>query len=68
MCATIAEVIEAYNPKYKYPKSLATTIIEAAHQQQFFSINLPRLTDNTDKKNTGYTNGFILDLLVKVLG
>lgn len=68
LCARIAEVISEYNPQYKYPKSLSSTVIETAHQQQFFSLNLLRLTDNTDKKNVGYTNCFIQDLLLKVLG
>lgn len=68
LCAKVAEVISEYNPKYKYPKSLSSTIIEVAHQQQFFSSNLPRLTDNTDKKNTGFTTLFIQDLMNKVLG
>jgi hypothetical protein len=66
LCAKISEVIKEYNTKYKYPKSLASTIIETAHQQQFFSINLPRLTDNTDK-STIFTNKFILDFLFKIL-
>lgn len=66
LCAKISEVIKEYNPKYKYPKSLASTIMETAHQQQFFSINLPGLTDNTDK-STIFTSKFILDFLFKVL-
>src|SRR5690242_16122556 len=37
LCAKIADVIKAYNPKYKYPRSLSTTVIEASHQQQYFS-------------------------------
>ena len=68
LCAKISEVIKEYNPKYKFPKSLSTTIIETAHQQQFFSLNLPRLTDRLDKKNTDFTRLFIEDLLLKVLG
>lgn len=68
LCAKIAETISDYNPKYKYPKSLATTIIETAHQQQFFSDNLPRLTDNTDTKNHDFTSLFIKDFVFKILG
>jgi AcrR family transcriptional regulator len=68
LCAKISEVIKAYNPRYKFPKSLSTTIIEAAHQQQFFSTNLPRLTDSTGKKDTNFTGQFIEDLLFKILG
>ncbi|MFZ1497616.1 MAG: TetR/AcrR family transcriptional regulator [Saprospiraceae bacterium] len=67
LCAKIAEVILDYNPKYKYPRSLSTTLIETSHQQQFFSINLPKLTDVTLKGNKEFTSQFIEDLLFKVL-
>lgn len=67
LCAKISEVIKEYNPKYKYPKSLSATIIETVHEQLFFSVNLPRLTDNAGKPNTEFTNQFIQDLLFKVL-
>ncbi|WP_207514985.1 TetR/AcrR family transcriptional regulator [Longitalea luteola] len=68
LCGKISEVIKEYNPHYKYPKSLSTTLIEASHQQQFFSINLPRLTDNKSKNNAEFTSQFILDMLFRVLG
>jgi len=68
LCAKISEVIKEYNPKYKYPKSLSTTIMETAHQQQFFSINLPRLTDNAVKPRPDFTSHFLRDILFKVLG
>jgi AcrR family transcriptional regulator len=68
LCAQISEVIREYNHNYKYPKSLSTTLIEASHQQQFFSINLPRLTDNRSKKDAEFTSQFILDMLFRVLG
>ena len=45
LCAKIGDVILECNPKYKYPKSLASTIIEMAHFQNFFMYNLPSLTD-----------------------
>jgi len=45
LCAIVGDIILACNPKYKYPKSLATTIIEMAHFQNFFMNNLPSLTD-----------------------
>lgn len=67
LCAQIADVITAYKPGYKYPKSLSTTIIEAAHQQQFFSRNLPKLTDNAENRVSDFTNRFIQDLIFKVL-
>lgn len=67
LCAKIAEVISDYNSKYKYPRSLSTTIIETSHHQQFFSVNLPKLTDVSSKSNSEFTSQFIEDLLFKVL-
>ena len=45
LCAVISNTISECNPNYKYPKSLASTIIEMAHFQNFFMKNLPSLTD-----------------------
>lgn len=67
LCARIADVIKAYSPKYKYPRSLSTTIIEASHQQQYFSEYLPRLTDATASGKSNFTGDFLTDLLFKTL-
>lgn len=67
LCAKIAGIISEYNPKYKYPKSLSTTLIETSHYQQFFSSNLPRLTDATRERRGNFTSEFLEDLLFKVL-
>ncbi len=45
LCALIGNIILECSPIYKYPKSLASTIIEMAHFQNFFMNNLPSLTD-----------------------
>ena len=50
LCAKIAGIILEYNPQYKYPKSLSSTIIEMAHFQNFFMHNLPSLTDFGENK------------------
>ena len=68
LCAKIAEVITAYNPGYKYPKSLSSTLIETAHHQQFFSNYLPRLTDVGATEDNEFTALFMDDLLFKILG
>ncbi len=68
LCTIIADVISTFNPKYKYPRSLSTTLIETSHHQQYFSIHLPKLTDVTAKTKTAFTCQFIEDLLFKVLG
>mgnify|MGYP000887677940 CR=1 FL=1 len=50
LCQYIAEVIMELKPGFIYPKSLASTLLETAHNQQFFSEHLPKLTDNKSKK------------------
>lgn len=67
LCGKIAEVISEYNPKYKYPRSLSTTLIETSHHQQYFSANLPKLTDVSSKTNSEFTSQFIEDFLFKIL-
>ena len=39
------ELNKEYNPKYKFPHSMASTLLEMAHSQKFFMQNLPALTD-----------------------
>lgn len=68
LCSKVAEVIADYNPKYKYPRSLSSTLIETAHYQQFFSTYLPKLTDVQTKQKTTFTGVFLRDLVFKTLG
>lgn len=42
----VASMISTVDPAYQYPKMLASTIIESAHQQMFFAEHLPLLTGN----------------------
>lgn len=50
VCALIGQMILEYNPEYSYPRSMASTIIEMAHLQNFFMHNLPSLTDFGNSK------------------
>lgn len=68
LCAKIADVMAAHSPKYKYPRSLSSTLIEAAHNQQFFSSHLPRLTDVQPKSQSEFTAQFLEDMIFRVLG
>ncbi len=67
LCAIIAEVILEYNPPYKYSRSLATTIIEMAHFQNFFMYNLPSLTDFGKTKEESEIISFLDDLVFSTL-
>ena len=70
ICAVVGNIISACNPKYKYPKSLASTIIEMAHFQNFFMNNLPALTDfgktKEEKKIVSFLNDLVFSSLRKV--
>ncbi len=67
LCAKIAEAISDFRPGYKYPRSLSSTLIETAHNQQYFSINLPRLTDANPSNRSEFTGHFLESLLFKAL-
>jgi len=51
LCAKIGDIILEFNPAYKYPRSLSSTIVEMAHFQNFFMMNLPALTDFGNDKD-----------------
>ncbi len=63
LCAVIADIILECNLKYKYPRSLASTIIEMAHFQNFFMHNLPSLTDFGNIKDELKVVSFLEDLV-----
>jgi AcrR family transcriptional regulator len=45
LCLTISTLISEAQPSFKYPRALASTVIEASHQQIFFAQHLPSLTE-----------------------
>jgi AcrR family transcriptional regulator len=62
LCAKISSIILECSPKYKFPKSLSSTIIEMAHFQNFFMNNLPSLTDFGKDKDELKIVAFLEDL------
>jgi AcrR family transcriptional regulator len=67
LCAFIGSIILEFNPKYAYPKSLASSIIEIAHAQVYFMNNLPKLTDFGDNKDEAQIISFLQHLLFSSL-
>lgn len=67
LCAVIGNIILECNPRYKYPKSLASAIIEMAHFQNFFMNNLPSLTDFGKTKEESEIIAFLNDLVFTCL-
>lgn len=67
LCAIIADIILACNPKYKYPRSLGSTIIEMAHFQNFFMSYLPSLTDFGKSKDELKVVSYLEDLVFSTI-
>ncbi len=45
LCRFVADIIKEYNPGFPYPHALISTALETSHQQQFFALHLPSLTE-----------------------
>ncbi len=45
LCGRISNLFLEYNPDYKYPRALASTLVEMAQFQPYFAAHLPALTD-----------------------
>lgn len=67
LCHTISSIILEYNPKFTFSKSLSSTLIETAHNHEYFLNNLPKLTDVEKKSKKGLTFSFLKELLFKTI-
>jgi AcrR family transcriptional regulator len=67
LSARIAAIFTEYNPAYKYPNTLASSVIELSHLQYFFMHHLPRLSDMAEKKNPKDLEAYLEDLVFKSL-
>lgn len=67
LCNKISEVMLSLNPSYIYSRSLSSTLIETAHSQQYFSKNLPRLTDVSNEKEEDFVFNFLSQLVFNAL-
>ena len=68
LCARIADLIKAYNPTYPYPHSLASTLLETAHDQTYFMTHLPSLTDFPKSTGQEPVVAFLDHLLFNAIG
>ena len=67
LCARVASLFKEHNNDYPYPRSLASTVIEAAHFQNFFALHLPRLTDVKSKDDLNTVREFLENLVFAAL-
>ena len=58
LVARISDIVLEINPKFKYPHTLISTIVEGIHHQKYFVDHLPSLTDvkNSSELAAFYTN------------
>lgn len=63
LCNLIGDIILEYNSNYKFPKSLASTLVEVAHFQNFFMHNLSSLTDFSKLKKESQIVEFLSNLV-----
>lgn len=66
LSARISAVIQEFNPKYEFPNSLASTLLEMSHAQKFFMENLPALSDAKENDIISLTV-FLEDLVFSAL-
>ncbi len=69
LCRKIAQMVMEINSEYKYPHSLISTILQASHQQVFFSQHLPSLTDFDPRSRSHNDQNFefLYDIIVKTI-
>lgn len=67
LCARIAGIILEQQPSYPFARSLASTLIETAHDQTFFMQNLPSLTDFGTTKDETQLLEYLRHLLFKAI-
>lgn len=67
LCERFSSIIKEYNSKYKYPHSLASSILEIAHSQSFFKQNLPSLTDYPKEPDNKKLIDFLVVMIFSIL-
>ena len=67
LCSRIADIFKEFNPTYKYPRSLSSTLLEMAHYQFYFKKNLPSLTDFANAKDDSGLVQFLQHLVLSSL-
>jgi AcrR family transcriptional regulator len=67
LCRTVAGMITAINPRYRYPVALVSTVVESSHMQKYFAEHLPSLTEVTYAGADGSTTAFLTELVFSAI-
>lgn len=65
LCERIALIIKECNKTYKYPKALASTIVDSAMRQQYFRNAIPHVSDAAQSAKS--THHFLNSILSNIL-
>lgn len=65
LCQRFAELFLEINPQFEYAHTMASILLEGTHQQKFFGMHLPGLTDVA--KNNQMLGSFFNDMALKML-
>ncbi|WP_245907004.1 TetR/AcrR family transcriptional regulator [Reichenbachiella versicolor] len=65
LCEKVASIVTEIDASFKYPHSLISTVMQAAHQQVFYAEHIPTLTDlNQEEMNIYQKNEDFLQNVV----
>lgn len=67
LCSRISEIFKEYSPDYPYSRSLASTMVEMAHFQDFFMTHLPSLTDFAETQSLVNIRDYLDSLIFSAL-
>jgi len=67
LCKKISLIMLEINKKYKYPKALASTLIETCNNNIYFAKHLPRLTDIQYNKNSDKLKQELFEMLYQMV-
>lgn len=67
LCEKISQVFKEYNPDYTYPKSLASTFIDACNSNIYFAKHLPRLTEITFDGDQNKMKNELFDMMYDLI-
>mgnify|MGYP000217732782 CR=1 FL=1 len=63
LCKRISNVILELDKNHKYPKTLASTMVETANNNLYFAKHLPRLTDISEAVDSKKMNNNLFEIL-----
>ena len=67
LCKKISLIMLEINKKYKYPKALASTLIETGNNNIYFAKHLPRLTDLKNTQDSDKLKQDLFEMLYQMV-